>query len=557
MTTLIPKVNFKNGGSTPTGAITRPINEKLQDFVSVKDFGAIGDGMVDDTTSFTNAMALGKAVYVPKGTYLLNFLPIISGVVLYGDGVSSILKPLTADTYACISLNGGAANTQIENVSISNVKFQGDVVASAFSEFRHLVRVNGGRNVTFNECTFSGFRGDGLYIGSGDIGGDERHNYNITVENCIFDGENNDNRNGVSVIDGDGVYINNCVFKNCSRTDMPGAVDIEPDNATFHIIKNITVSNCNFYNITGLSACGLYMPNLPPDPSNINFINNSFSGCTQNTLGVTVLNTPARQDASFDIFVIGNYGYGGATPFAFNGVKGLICESNSFKSYTGSGNIGTFTISIYTNNLVSNSIINKNSFVNCGTSAAGAVTVSKASGLTITNNYFSNCGNAAGGQLYFDTGSSDYVQILNNTFDNPGVVNTQGIWYFGHTFNVNTNVLFNNTFLGTAGASLNFPAFKTDNIGDTQNIFTPSTSPTAFVPGLNTTFVNSPSGGGLPGAYTQGMLYVDRVVSGIGATQITTSKFIPIGTGTQTESFYRYANSADTGWDAWRKITAT
>lgn len=71
MTTLIPKFDLKNGSATPTGAINRPINEKLSDSVSVKDFGAIGDGVTDDTTAFSDAWTASNpgAVLVPKGSY--------------------------------------------------------------------------------------------------------------------------------------------------------------------------------------------------------------------------------------------------------------------------------------------------------------------------------------------------------------------------------------------------------------------------------------------------------------------------------------------------------
>jgi polygalacturonase len=71
MTTLIPKVDLKNGGLTPTGAVNRPINEKLTETVSVIDFGAIGDGITDDTSAFNNAWAASnpKAVLVPADTY--------------------------------------------------------------------------------------------------------------------------------------------------------------------------------------------------------------------------------------------------------------------------------------------------------------------------------------------------------------------------------------------------------------------------------------------------------------------------------------------------------
>jgi polygalacturonase len=71
MTTLIPKVDLKNGNATPTGAVNRPINEKLSETVSVYDFGAVGDGVTDDTTAFNNAWAASnpKAVLVPVDSY--------------------------------------------------------------------------------------------------------------------------------------------------------------------------------------------------------------------------------------------------------------------------------------------------------------------------------------------------------------------------------------------------------------------------------------------------------------------------------------------------------
>jgi hypothetical protein len=71
MTTLIPKFDLKDGGSTPTGAVNRPINEKLSEIISVKDFGAIGDGVVDDTTAIQNAIdSIERGILLfPAGTY--------------------------------------------------------------------------------------------------------------------------------------------------------------------------------------------------------------------------------------------------------------------------------------------------------------------------------------------------------------------------------------------------------------------------------------------------------------------------------------------------------
>lgn len=55
-----------------TGAVSRTVESKLRDFVSVKDFGAAGDGVTSDTAAFAAALVSGaKRIYVPKGTYAI------------------------------------------------------------------------------------------------------------------------------------------------------------------------------------------------------------------------------------------------------------------------------------------------------------------------------------------------------------------------------------------------------------------------------------------------------------------------------------------------------
>lgn len=106
MTTLIPKFDFKNGGSTPTGAINRAINLKLAETASVKDFGAVGDGTTDDTTAINNALASGVAsIFFPVGNYAISSqLVVASNTTIFGAEGAQVTQ--TANNTRMFYVNG-------------------------------------------------------------------------------------------------------------------------------------------------------------------------------------------------------------------------------------------------------------------------------------------------------------------------------------------------------------------------------------------------------------------------------------------------------------------
>jgi hypothetical protein len=57
-----------------TGALTSgyTVQNKLAQTVSVKDFGAVGDGVTDDTVAINDALQVGGIVYIPGGAYLIS-----------------------------------------------------------------------------------------------------------------------------------------------------------------------------------------------------------------------------------------------------------------------------------------------------------------------------------------------------------------------------------------------------------------------------------------------------------------------------------------------------
>jgi len=75
-----------------SGAVPRSLTAKLADVLSVRDFGAAGDGLADDTPAFAAALAAAASVYVPPGTYrVTGTITLGQGKTLYGAGDGSII----------------------------------------------------------------------------------------------------------------------------------------------------------------------------------------------------------------------------------------------------------------------------------------------------------------------------------------------------------------------------------------------------------------------------------------------------------------------------------
>lgn len=104
-----------------TGAVSTTIQAKLRETVSVKDFGAVGDGVTDDTAAIQAAINATNALYFPKGSYLMSAA--ISGgnksLSLMGDGIGVTVLRWSETGGLNLSFN----NT-LQKLTIANMSFQ-------------------------------------------------------------------------------------------------------------------------------------------------------------------------------------------------------------------------------------------------------------------------------------------------------------------------------------------------------------------------------------------------------------------------------------------------
>lgn len=110
-----------------TGAVSRTSQDKMRETVSVKDFGAKGDGVTDDTAAITTAIsasvAVGKSLFFPAGTYITSGIAAITNMSLVGEGATQTIIKLKNSTNSGLITS---SSSNIDDVYISNIRFDGN-----------------------------------------------------------------------------------------------------------------------------------------------------------------------------------------------------------------------------------------------------------------------------------------------------------------------------------------------------------------------------------------------------------------------------------------------
>jgi len=151
------------GYAPASGPPNRTVQSKLRDVVSVKDFGAVGDGTTDDTTALQAAIAYcenatqygGRALYIPGGRYKISGALTLSKefITIFGDGAWE------SQIYAV-----GLATSALATANIEYLR--------PFLHDFGIVNTGTGKGIDFSNIFGQVYLGElkNLYIESGDDG---------------------------------------------------------------------------------------------------------------------------------------------------------------------------------------------------------------------------------------------------------------------------------------------------------------------------------------------------------------------------------------------------
>lgn len=442
-------------------------------FASVKSFGAVGDGRTDDTVAVQKAMNSGLNVWIPAGVYLVGNLKLRSGHQVEGEGSASILRQKVGAKW-CMSANPGMEGTpdpskNMSNIRLANLRFEGQAGNVAFDEHIHLLNLNAVTNVTVVGCQFIKYVADGIYLGSSNYLNVERHNYNVTIRDCTFDGMVKNNRNCISIIDGTDIVIDNCKFTRSGRRDQPAAIDVEPNGGSadsFSRIERITISRCTFWDLNSIAHIALILrPNdlLFHPSTDFRIENCRFVGSGQtNQYGLEVTQSslkskvnPTINTVPMNLTVTGCRFEGVYRPFTFTAAKGVLIENTYFfnskaYSFLGDGD------GVYRN---MDFVFRNCDFKQLGTDSTYGLTSMKVcgiDGLRFDGCRFEDCGPVSGpygeGLAFSGKTGSSYVTMANNTFTSPLGRTRYGIRVSSaHTMYVASNEHYGTVMTGVSG----------------------------------------------------------------------------------------------------------
>lgn len=256
-------------GVDANNPVTRSLQSKFDDLASVKDFGAVGNGIVDDTAAINRAFyeifcrdnnpETRRRLFFPAGVYLVSDeIKIPTYAYVRGEGLNSSIIRQIGDSVSCVARTADSLQQTDANMGNNGATLPSfiDIEDITFEQTtsNDVFIVDSASDIRFKRVGFTGNEEapatasaatSSLIIYSTPVNKSKQ----LSFEQCLF----NKNIFGVTVDDDS----NSVVFNACNFNELYKAVKLGESTTGFgsSVVgpKGFNFTNCQFDNIYSIA----------------------------------------------------------------------------------------------------------------------------------------------------------------------------------------------------------------------------------------------------------------------------------------------------------------
>jgi hypothetical protein len=465
-------IGFRQSNSTGNlpDTVGRTVHQKLQESVSVKDFGAIGDGVTDDTAAIQAALTAGEnsVVYFPSGIYRCTATLNVSNNSTL-SGYSAILDYSSAPTFAArVRIDGSIGSTVslTTNLTANSISFdvasvsglaQNDLILISSTAQYAVSGQNIGelaliRNIVGNTITLESPVNNVFFTADSAVIQKITPKDNVNIFGLTILGKGSSSSGGVPI--------------------TTGEIGFRPTYCKNLIVKDCTIKYCDTHGIR-ISNC------FAPKIQNNYILHDNVEGNPQIVgavlqpiqYGISLLNATCSSLISGNTVINGKHGIVWTEDGTGGGYNDII--DNNYIEGTWAAGISTHESNFFFNvsnntlkgctaginirvrtGIVSNNIIHSSTTYYSTISEQGGIELTlKARNLKISDNFIFGYRFGIRVTSYDSSQVASDMCISNNFFD---TISQRAIWFNQPQNNdpIENTVIENNTFKNTVGDNI-------------------------------------------------------------------------------------------------------